>query len=587
MTSKDFYNSGIFFFQNKQYDKAIENFQKALQVDPHLIYAYSYIGNAYQEKKQYEEAIAYYERAIGINPADPTAYINAGITFQNTEQLEKATEYFRKALDIAPHIEQIYEYLGFSLTNQGRLNDALNIYKSLLKINSNSVIALTKIGSVLKQQGQINESESYFRSAIKIQPDNPTPYQSLLVNMLYNPRHDARTIFLEHLKFAKHFAEPLSLGGASHTNDRSISRRLKIGYISADFNQHSVSYFIEPVLVAHYREKFEVFCFSDVQDPDEVTSRIQGHSDQWRDIAGMSDEEVENLIQKDAIDILVDLAGHTAGNRMLLFARKPAPIQISWIGYPATTGLSAMDYKIVDNYTDPPGMTEQFYTEKLIRMPESSLCYKHDPESPDIGPLPALSTGHITFGSFNNFAKVCPEVIELWAKILMAVPGSCLIMKSNSLSDRWTKEYVLDMFLRLGIPGERIELFGWELSKRSHLELYNRVDIALDTFPYHGTTTTCEALWMGVPVVSLAGIAYASRTGVSLLSNAWLPELVAQTAGEYINAAITLSTDIGKLQRLRTGLRDMMLHSPLMDAVRFVFNLEDCYRRVWEIWCKT
>ena len=300
----------------------------------------------------------------------------------------------------------------------------------------------------------------------------------------------------------------------------------------------------------------------------------------------MSDEKVAELIQKDNIDILIDLAGHTAKNRILLFARKPAPIQVSWIGYLATTGLSTIDYKIVDNYTDPIGKTEQFYTETLIRLPESSLCYLPDRDSPEVGPLPALSTGHITFGSFNNFAKVTPEVFTLWARVLNKLPDSRLILKGKSFSDETTCQHAINMFTERGIAAERITLQSWDPSPK-HLESYNLVDIGLDTFPFNGATTTCEALWMGVPVITLAGTAYHSRAGISLLSNVGLLELIAKTHDEYIGIAINLSSDIEKLQLLRKSLRDRMSHSPLTDAKRFTANLEMCYRKMWENWCNS
>ena len=298
----------------------------------------------------------------------------------------------------------------------------------------------------------------------------------------------------------------------------------------------------------------------------------------------MSDEQVANLIKSDGVDLLVDLSGLTEHNRWLVFARKAAPVQITWIGYPATTGLSTMDYKIVDSYTDPPGLTDRFYTEKLIRVPGCYLCYLPDRESPEVGPLPALSEGHITFGSFNNFVKLTPDMMGLWSDIVKAIPGSRLVMKAKSLSDKSTYGYVIDTFKQKGIPAERIELLGWEPSSKGHLETFNRIDIALDTFPYHGTTTTCEALWMGVPVITLAGTTHASRVGVSLLSNVGLPELIAATPEEYIAKAVGLARDLEKLQTLRKCLRDMLSRSPLTDAKRFTLNLEEVYRKIWANW---
>jgi predicted O-linked N-acetylglucosamine transferase (SPINDLY family) len=301
----------------------------------------------------------------------------------------------------------------------------------------------------------------------------------------------------------------------------------------------------------------------------------------------MSDNEVAGLIRKDMIDILIDLAGHTAYNRILLFARKPAPLQISWIGYPGTTGLKAMDYKIVDNYTDPIGMTEKFYTEKLLRLPESFLCYQQDKDTPGITELPAIAVGHVTFGSFNNFSKVSSEAIALWSGILRTIPDSRLIMKTKSLSDENTRNQTVEKFLREGISTDRIDLLSWEPTLKGHLEIYNRIDIALDTFPYNGTTTTCEALWMGVPVISLAGSSHISRVGVSLLSNAGIPEFIARSADEYADIAIKLTQDLSRLKMLRGNLRHMLSQSPLCNTKRFMANLEQCYRIVWENWCNT
>jgi predicted O-linked N-acetylglucosamine transferase (SPINDLY family) len=404
--------------------------------------------------------------------------------------------------------------------------------------------------------------------------------------MNYSSKYDAQTLASEYLKFAKQIIEPLSLDTIIHTNERIPARKLKIGYVSPDFRRHAVAYFIEPVIIAHNHEYFEVFCYSNSVKHDEVTKRIQAHADQWRNIVGMSDEQVTELIRKDGIDILADLAGHTAYNRILVFARKPAPIQVSWIGYLATTGLSTMDYKIVDNYTDPLGLTEQFYTENLMRLPESFLCYLPDRASPEIGPLPAMSTGHITFGSFNNFAKVTPQVFALWAKILNEIPDSRLILKGRSFHDKTTCNYTINMFTQRGIAAERITLQYWDQSPK-HLESYNLVDIGLDTLPFNGATTTCEALWMGVPVITLAGTAYHSRVGVSLLSNVGLPDLVANTPDEYISIAVNLAKDLNRLKSLRGYLRNIMRYSPLCNAKKFTLNLEMCYRTMWEIWCKS
>ena len=356
--------------------------------------------------------------------------------------------------------------------------------------------------------------------------------------------------------------------------------------MSPDFKSHSVAYFIEPILAAHNHRDFEIFCYSDVPTEDSTTIRIKKYADYWRDIYKRFDEKVSELIRKDKIDILIDLAGHT-GPRMLLFANKSAPIQVSWIGYPATTGLSTVDYKIVDNFTDPPGMTEKFYAETLIRLPRSFLSYLPEKESPEIENLPSRKNGYVTFGSFNNLPKISSKMISLWSKILKSIPNSHLIIKAGSFIDEKTRIFVLNIFQQEQIEASRLHLMPWLPSKKEHLNMYNHVDIALDTFPYNGTTTICEALWMGVPVISLSGNSHVSRVGLSLLSNIGLSELVASTFDEYVSIAIHLAENIEKLASLRGRLRDMMKHSPVCDAERFTSNLEKCYRQMWEKWCKS
>jgi protein O-GlcNAc transferase len=581
------YNLGVVLFNDRQYDEAIVNFQKALELNPNLIHAYNYLGNAFQEKKQFDESIKYYQKAIKVNPADPIAYINLGILFQNTKQHEKAIKYFKAALQLNPNLYQAYDYMGLSLTMESNMEKAIGSYKSSLLINPNSEMTLVNLGNLFADQGNLNEAEKYYKRALQINPNNLDANEAFIFTMLYNPQYDEQTIFSEHLRIAKKFAEPLSVFILPHTNERIVFRKLRIGYVSPDFKRHAVAYFIEPVIAAHNREYFEVFCYSNSDICDDITERIKNITDQWRDISIVSDEKAAEVIRKDRIDILIDLAGHTANNRILLFARKPAPVQANWIGYPPTTGLSTIDYKIVDHYTDPPGLTERFYSEKLMRLPESFVCYLPDRESPDVGPLPALTTGHITFGSFNTFLKVTPQVVELWSIILNSLPRSHFIMKSNIFSDKNTYKYAMDMFMQRGIAAERIILLSWASSIKSHLNTYNSIDIGLDTFPYNGTTTTCEAMWMGVPVITLADTGYAAKTGVSLLSNVGLTELIAETPDKYISTAVNLAKDLKRLQLLREHLRDIMKCSPLCDSKKFTVNLEMCYQKMWEAWCKS
>jgi protein O-GlcNAc transferase len=577
--------SALEFLQSGDLQKAEHIFRDILEGQPNNVSALHFIGVIYYQLKKYDAAIKYIKKALQFGPDYVDAYNNLGSILLEIGRLDEAVDCFKKAIELHPDFDRAYYNLGAALKEQWRIDDAMSCYRRAIQLNPHLVEAYNNLGLALQDQGNVEKAEEYYRCALEMRPDFTLCFSNLLILMNYNSRHDAQSIFAEHLRFSRQIAKPRYPAAFHYANDRRRSRQLRVGYVSASFNRYSVNYFLEPVLVSHNHDRFEVFCYSDVSIPDNTTERMRGYSDQWREIKGMPDEKAAELIRKEGIDILVDLAGHTGYNRMLVFARKPAPVQISWLGYPNTTGLSTIDYRIVDGYTDPPGLTDPFYTEKLIRLPDSFLCYLPDKDSPAVSDLPAMKFGHITFGSFNYFPKVSPQTAELWAKILIAVPGSRLVMKTRNFADSATRRYAMDMFIRQGIAAERIELLSMKTSFEAHLDTYNRIDIALDTFPYNGTTTTCEALWMGAPVVTFAGNVHASRVGRSILTNIGLPELVAGTFEEYISIAVNLAGDLKRLQTMREGLRDRMVHSPLTDAERFIVNLENCYLKMWEEWC--
>jgi predicted O-linked N-acetylglucosamine transferase (SPINDLY family) len=355
---------------------------------------------------------------------------------------------------------------------------------------------------------------------------------------------------------------------------RPVGRRLRLGYLSPDFNHHAVAYFIEPVLAAHDRTRVEVFCYASVAVPDRFTDRLRGLAEHWRDIARLDDDAAAALIRADNLDLLIDLAGHSARHRLLVLARRPAPVQATWIGYPNTTGLDAIDYRITDAVSDPVGQTEAWHSEKLVRLPANFSCYRPDDDAPAVNNLPAAAAGAVTFGCFNQFAKVTPEVIALWARLLAKLPGSRLLLKSRGLGDPGVAARVQAAFAAAGVGPARLILNGDELSVADHLGLYHKVDIALDPFPYNGTTTTCEALWMGVPVVTLAGSTHVSRVGASLLTHAGLAGWIAATPDDYVARAVAAVRDLPALAALRRGLREQVRTSPLCDAVRFTRGFE-------------
>ncbi|MFZ5908183.1 MAG: tetratricopeptide repeat protein [Nitrospirota bacterium] len=578
-------NLGLLCQNKGQVDKALVYFGKALEIDPECAETHYNMGNALRESNKLDQAIDEYQKALHGKPDFAEALNNIGLVFYKKTQFQDAEAFYQKALQVNPSLFEAYNNLGNLFKETGHTTEAATYYYKALELNPEYAGIYNNTGTVLKDQGKIQEADHAYRQAIQLAPE-PSYYSNLLLLMNYSTLYDRDTVFREHKKFAELFAEPLASAVLPHTNDRSPFRRLRIGYASPDFRRHSVNYFLEPVLTAHNHEQFEIFCYSDVSVPDACTRRLKASADQWREITGVPNEKVAEQIRNDGIDILIDLAGHTGYNRLLLFARKPAPVQVSWLGYPNTTGLPTIDYRIVDRHTDPPGTAEQYYTERLFRMPETFLCYEPDRETPDIAVSPFLISGHVTFGSFNNFAKETPEVLALWAEILRQVADSRLILKARSFIDSRTRDEVLSAFAVHGIDPARIELLSLATSFSGHLGIYSRIDIGLDPFPYNGTTTTCEALWMGVPVITLAGNTHASRVGASILTNVGLSELIATSQDEYVGKAVYLAGDLEKLESLRRGLREMMKQSPLTDAGRLVKNLEDSYRQMWEIWCK-
>lgn len=395
----------------------------------------------------------------------------------------------------------------------------------------------------------------------------------------YLPGTDADAVFEEHLEWGR-VAEARVPRLELDTPAEDTRRCLRVGYLSPDFREHSVASFIEPVLRQHDRSRFEVCCYSSLPMPDETTRRIREAVDVWRDIDKLSDGEAARLIREDRIDILVDLSGHTAGGRLGIFAARPAPIQMTWMGYPNATGLRTIDYRITDGVADPAG-EEAHYSEELLRLDGCFLCYQPVTDAPEVAPLPALTNGHVTFGSFNNFSKINPGVLQLWAEVLKQVPGSRLLLKCPALTDATVRGRVSAALQALGIGTERVDLLGHTRTRQEHLALYARVDIAVDTFPYNGTTTTCEALWMGVPVLSLVGKRHAGRVGASLLSAAGLSDWLADTPESFVAIAQTMVADVTRLARLRGSLRGQLAESSLCDAAGFVRRLEAVMQQAW------
>jgi predicted O-linked N-acetylglucosamine transferase (SPINDLY family) len=375
-------------------------------------------------------------------------------------------------------------------------------------------------------------------------------------------------------------AKPLARFIKPHENDPSPDRKLKIGYVSPDFRAHVVGWNLLPLLRGHDRERFEIFCYADVRRPDEFTEKLRSHADQWRSLVDVGDEQAAELIRRDQIDILVDLTVHTANHRLLVFAHKPSPVQVTYLGYCGGTGMETMDYRLSDPYLDPPG-AELNYVERTVRLPGCYWCYEPGGVAPEVSPLPAPSAGHVTFACLNKFSKVSAPAMDLWAEVLRRVPGSRLII--HATPGNYLRK-VLGRFAGAGVSPDRLEFVGWQ-NWRAYMETYGRIDISLDPFPFGGGITTFDSLWMGVPVVTLSGRTAVGRGAHSILANVGLPELVATTGEEYVRIGVELAGDLPRLTTLRAGLRSRMESSPLMDGRRFAGNVEAAYREMWRGWC--
>ncbi|MCW8829970.1 MAG: tetratricopeptide repeat protein, partial [Gammaproteobacteria bacterium] len=538
------YNYGIALRDSGDYLAAANAFKKSLLKDSENTQKLDCLAHVYMMLNDHEKAIETFGRSLRINPGQPETHSNLGSVYQAQGELSRAEACYRKAL---------------------QLNPSLNIYDNL--------------GSVLVSQGRYKESIEVYRAGLIKQPKNTRVFSNLLLTLNYMEDVSQQELYDEHNKWGDTFDNPLNYI-AHHACDKN-KEVLRIGYYSPDFREHSVAYFIEPIIEYHDKNKFKTYAYYSSKKEDAVTARLKGFFDVWRDASVMTDSELADAVKSDEIDIMVDLTGHTASNALLAFAKKPAPVQITYLGYPNTTGMKAIQYRITDAIADPEGQ-DIFYSEELCRLPECFLTYKPDDNSPDVSEPPVIQNGFITFGSFNNLAKINDKVIDVWCRILKRLPDSKLLVKNPSLTDLKTRETYIKKFQQFGIEGNRINLIGHTPTRNEHLSLYDKIDIALDTFPYNGTTTTCEALWMGVPVVALCGDYHAARVGASLLTAVNQKDLITNSEEEYIDKAASLAKNTDLLKYNRDRQRDYLQKSILFDGRAFVVSLENEYQRIWK-----
>ena len=572
-------NLGIILQELGKLNEAEASFKKAILLKPDYAGAHNNFGAVLQELKKLNEAEESFKKAILLKPDYAEAYYNLGITYKELDRLNEAEESFKKAILLKPNYAEAHSNLGITYKELGRLNEAEESFKKAILLKPDYAEAYSDLGITRHELGRLNEAEECFRKAIEINAKYSNAHNNRNLCLNYSSLWSPLFVYKQHLEFEKQFGRSKVEHTFNKFFKKNSNERLRIGYVSADFKIHSVGFFFEPLLKNHNSRAVETFCYYNNTVVDTTTKRLMIACDHWRSIFGTSDQDVIKLIKNDKIDILVDLSGHTAGNRLLVFTKKSAPVQVTWLGYPNTTGLSTIDYRLTDIIADPIGEADELHSETLLRLPNGFQCYQGNDDIRIDTKLPQKGDKQITFGSFNNLSKITPIVIKTWSKILHSVPTSRLVLKLQKLNNNTS--YYHDLFIQEGISKERIKFYQPSSSIEKHLSLYNTIDIGLDPFPYNGATTTCEALWMGVPVITLLGNCHVGRVGASILTNIDLEDFIAHDINGYIELAVEMSANLKYLMEIKTGLRERMKKAPLCDGLSFAKDFEAIYQDMW------
>lgn len=580
------YNLGDVLQEQGKRDEAIACYLQAIKLRPDYVEAYNNLANALNAQNKTDEAIAFYRQAIAINPDFSEACHNLGKVFLAQGRLDEAIALNKQALMLKPDFAEACISMANALLELNRLDEAEEYAKKGLSLDPELAGIWNSMGNVFQSQGKLDEAISCYQRALSTQkdsdkkPDNAA-FSNLLFTMQYVNTVTPEEAFREHQHFAERYETPLKADWQPHANNRDPERKLKIGYVSADFFYHAVAFFIEPILASHDKSKFEIHCYYNRNRYDAHTNRIKSFADHWTPCVHLDDDELAERIRSDGIDILVDLSGHTGSNRLLVFARKPAPVQATWIGYVGSTGLTAMDYRITNAEVDPPGLTERYHSETLIRIPDTGITYRPEPNCPAVNPLPALTSNTFIFASLNNLIKINRSVIDLWGRILQALPDAKLML--GNATDPVTQKRIIDKFKRVGITEDRLILLP-RMAFEEYLALHHQIDVALDPFPYNGGTTTMHALWMGVPVITLTGDHMVSRCAVPLLSRVGLNAFITHSEEEYFQRAMQCAQDLPALDQIRQSIRVRMDDANQSPQV-VTRHVENAYRNMWQKWC--
>jgi protein O-GlcNAc transferase len=547
-------------------EEAAQAHRTAIACDARHVGAHFNLGAVLLAANRLDEAQAAFEQALRLDPALADAAVSLAAVRTQAGDAPGARRELERALAIAPRHAGARANLGTVLMEAGELDAARAAFEAALADDPRSAVALAGLARLEVLRGRAAAAEAPYRAALAISPDDIDVWSSFLFSLNLRSDVDARTVAREHFAFGARFAAPKA---ALRQRSRE---RIRVGYVSGDLGQHPIALFLRPVLMHHDRSRFEVFCYSNGHAQDDVTAELRKHADQWRPVAGRDDAWCDALVRADGIDLLIDLSGHTGRNRLALFARKPAPVQATWLGYLNTTGLAAMDYRICDAHTDPPGETEALNRESLVRLPHSQWCYQ--PFYEVALPVRTPRAREIVFASFNQFVKVSDAALDLWCEVLRAIPDSRL--RLYGVPPGVGRRDVIPRLEQRGMDSARVELFARIGIAQYHAAIAD-ADIGLDTLPYNGATTTLDTLWMGTPVIGLRGGRAISRGAYSILAAAGLEELVARTPDEYVQRNVALARDAQARARLRSSLRARLSASALMDAAAFTRDLERCY----------
>jgi protein O-GlcNAc transferase len=558
-------------------------YRAALELRPEYPEALSGLGISRHQVGRLEEAEALCRRALELRPDFADAHSNLGLTLQSAGRPGEAEACYRRALLSEPGHFEAWNNLGITLQKLNRLGEAEAAHRKAIELKPGYADAFTNLAGCLQQQARPAEAEACYRRAIELDPGQMNAYSNLLFTMSHNLSTTAEALFAEHLRVGARFEAGLCAGRQPHANSRDPERRLEVGFVSGDFRLHAMSHYLEPALEHLARQpSLRLHAYASHFLDDEVTERLRGHVPRWNRIVGLSDEAFAERIRADGIDILVDLSGYTGGHRISAFAHKPAPVQCGWIGYLGSSGMECMDYYLADRFYLPRDQFEQFFTENIVHLPVSAP-FQPSAAAPEVAPLPALANGHITFGSFSRMGKLGPEAIALWPELLRALPGSRMLL--GAMAGKTECATMVGWFAAAGIAPDRLH-FHFIDTMEGYLQRHAQVDLCLDPFPFTGATTTCHAMWMGVPTLTLEGNTAPGRLGAAMLRHVGLEDFVAGTREEFVAKGLHLAREVEALAELRRGLRERFQQSPLGRPADFAVDLARAFRGMWRSWCE-